>query len=159
LERVAGALDALPAVRDQAELLNKGLILAAHFEHADTVRAFLARLKKLLDHAHGPEAAQVFESLSAQCFRGMRKLGMREEIDRLLSQRASWALNGQELSALGRRDARELPTVLHTLLHVGAGRFYFGKDEAALSVLEAVKPLVFEGGLHPPELVELSIAY
>ena len=87
------------AVVDTAPLLERALFVAAHFEQTAYVQQFAARFQHLLDRRRGPEAARAFASLAEQSFRGLRKLGMREEIDRHLFEVVLQAAVGTRIIA------------------------------------------------------------
>src|SRR5208283_447703 len=88
LSRVAPVLEGLPDTPEEPHLLEKALFVAAHFGQTEQVQTFVARFRQLLDRRRGEASARAFESLAEMSFRGLRKLGMRDEIDRLLQQMA-----------------------------------------------------------------------
>src|SRR5262249_24122571 len=99
--------DALPGAQEagvleqQAALLEKGLFVAAHFYRKDHVQALVGRFQKLLQAQRGGAGAIAsLDSLAEHSFRGLRKLGMREEIDVLLRQMADVILDGQDVAAI-----------------------------------------------------------
>src|SRR5262249_50738530 len=128
LRRVTAALDEMATAPEAAPLLEKALFVAAHFEQTVYVQQFLGRFQHLLDRRHGPQAARAFASLAEQSFRGLRKLGMRDEIDRLHKQMAESILQGQSLPNLRARMGVNIAGVLPTLLHVAGVWFYEGND-------------------------------
>src|SRR5262249_7042836 len=98
LSRVGPTLDqygGMPPER-QGRLLEEGLFLAAHFDQGAYVQNFVARFHQLLETQVGPDTITALEPLLGQCFRGLRKLGMRDEISRLLEQMAEVVLRSQE---------------------------------------------------------------
>ena len=97
------------------------------------MQAFVARFEQLLGDAKGTAATSALESLMGQSLRGLRKLGMRDEIGRLLAGMAGVVLRERGLSAVdaeGLAAARgagapgEWAKTLKLLLHVAAGWFY-----------------------------------
>jgi len=159
LNRVTPALEGLTEATEQAPLLERALFVAAHFGQPAHVDALVARFEQMLDPARGPAAAVAFESLAAQSFRGLRKLGRRDAIDRLLNQMADCLLQGQPIRALRTRLGVNRPVVLRTLLHVAAGWFYAGDDAKATGVLDEVRVLLFEGRLPAKDQPALARAY
>jgi hypothetical protein len=170
LDRLGPLLDALPPIQDyrdledRAVLIERGLFLAAHFDRAEQVQAFVARFLKLLEsqRGEGATAARALDGLTGQCFRGLRKLGLRDETDRLLQQMASLVIQGQDLATLRGRHGKEWPTVLRTLLQIAAGWFYFGRTEKAMPILaEAYECLFAEdwGSERTTERTKLACAY
>jgi hypothetical protein len=159
LGRVGAALDETPAAPEAAPLLEKALFVAAHFEQTVYVQQFLGRFQHLLDRKHGLASARAFASLAEQSFRGLRKLGMRDEIDRLHKQMAECILQGQSLPNLRVRMGVNIAGVLPTLLHVAGVWFYEGNDAAATAVIDEVRSLLFANRLPPADQTGLVRAY
>jgi hypothetical protein len=139
-----------------AGLLEKALFTAAHFDHAEKVQWLVGRFRDFLQ-SHRADVATHGEALAGQSLRGLRKLGMREEIDSLLHLLAEAILQDADVEAL--RTRPNWPAVLRTLLHVAAGWFYFGKDEEALIFLREARSLLLRGTLSRQELVALTCRY
>jgi len=158
LRRVHELLDE-PATAETAPLLEKALFVAAHFEQTAYVQQFVARFQHLLDRRHGLKAARAFASLAEQSFRGLRKLGMREEIDQLLRQMAEGILQGQDFPNLRARLGVNIAGVLPTLLHVAGVWFYDGHDDQAIAVLDEARALLFSNRLPPADQTSLARAY
>jgi hypothetical protein len=172
LSQVAPTLDALPEALPQAglletvlthaELLEKGLFLAAHFDQTEFVQTFVARFQQRLQG--GSAVVQAFDSLAGQCFRGLRRFGMRDEIDRLLRQMMDVILEGQSLAAVRARVRESAgqgagPATLRLLLHVAAGWYYFGQNEPANQVVSEVRAVLLEKTLSPQEQTKLAAIY
>ncbi len=138
------AFDALPPpagvteFEKQARLLEKALFVAAHFDRKESVQQFVTRFGRLLETQRDAPIIQAIDSLAAQSFRGLRKLGMQQEIDKLLHLMAEILLHGRDLRSIDDRARWEKqPVALRALLHVAAGWYYFGRDEQAGAVLNA----------------------
>ena len=86
LPQVPELLDVLPLPRQadeferQANLLEKALFVAAHFDCKDAVPGLVTRFERLLQSQQEAPTLQALDTLAAQCFRGLRKLGMQQEI-------------------------------------------------------------------------------
>ena len=104
LDRLEAIQDSLPEIQElrelqeRAEMLERALFLAAHFDRSDHVQALVTRFLKLLESQRGQGAAEDLDNLAGQCFRGLRKVGLRDESDRLLHQMASQVMQGQDLA-------------------------------------------------------------
>lgn len=165
LNRLNAAHDSLPPpqdlreLMDRAELLERALFLAAHYDRAEHVQALVARFLNLLESQRGQAAVQALEGLAGQCFRGLRKVGLRDESDRLLHQMASLVLQGRDLPALRKKLGNQWPTAVRALLQIAGGWFYFGKNESAKPVLEEAETLLFETELLPVDRTRLACAY
>jgi hypothetical protein len=152
LDRTSPALDALPeagdleALRQQAKFLEKALFAAAHFGRAEYIHGFIGRFRKMVQTRQGPQAIEAVCTLAEQCFRSLRKLGMREEIDQLLGQMADLVLQGKAIGGLVRSlDFKvDPPAPLIALLQVAASWYYFGRDDQADGVLQAVREVLFK---------------
>jgi hypothetical protein len=149
LDLVAPAYDALGKGEDiaitmaRAKLLEKALFVAAHFDRVEYISPFVSRFEELVEAQSGGTTVAAVESLAAQCFRGLRKLGMRDEIDRLLTLMADVILQGNPLSSLDGRPDKA--AALRSLLQVSAGRYYFGQNSRAEPVLHAARASLFAG--------------
>ena len=168
LGRVLPAVERLDDPGPRAVLLEKGVHLAAHFDQPGHVQAYVGRFERLLGKAAGPGAIQAIEPLMGRCFRGLRALGMRDEIGRLLDGMAALVLRERGVSAAdpaGLRTARaagepaEWSRTLMLLLHVAAGWSYFGRADHAVPVLDEVRTLLLEGELMPVLQTSLACAY
>jgi hypothetical protein len=167
LDRALPAYDALAEPRDQAALeeqarfLEKALFTAAHFDRAEHIHPLVGRFQKMLQGQRGPQAIQAVEALAAQCFRSLRKLGMRDEIDRLLTQMAELILEGKDLDALvrGINFKTDNPAPLTALLHVATSWYYFGRDHQADPVLQAVRGVLLKAEFPPLKQTALACAY
>jgi hypothetical protein len=169
LDRVAPVVNTLADLQDQARLLEKGLSLAAHYDQAEQVQAFVTRFHALLDGQQGDEAIHALEPLLGECFRGLRKLGMRDEIRLLLDRMAALVLRSRsgeaaaaatsllELTVVRRGpQAISWARTLRLLLHIAAGWYDFGQDDQARHILDQARSLLFEGDLPPVEQTRLA---
>jgi hypothetical protein len=159
-EAVEKADDATQSVRlleSEAELLEKALFVAAHFDQSAQVQALVARFRALVQALHGTVGGQTMESLASQCLRGLRKLGLRDEIHAILHTMAETITHGQPLSVLAKK--KEWPATLRTLLHVAAGWYYFDMKAEAKPVMEQARALLYHGELTPIERTRLTCAY
>jgi hypothetical protein len=129
---------------DQATLLERGLFVAAHFDRKEHVQQFVTRFGRLLQGQRDAPTVEALDSLAAQSFRGLRKLGMQQEIYKLLDLMKEVLLKGRDLTAVedlewrGRHSA-----ALRAMLQVAAGWYYFGRDGEAETVLKAARAALF----------------
>jgi hypothetical protein len=165
LEQTVPAYDALPeakemaALMDQAAFLEKALFVAGRYGRMEAAHLLVARVHRLLQGQKGPQALQVLDSLAAQCFRGLRKLGMRDEIDQLLRQMADLVLEGQDVKAIDFKKREQGPAALRALLQVAAGWYFFGRDSQAEPILQAARGVLLAGYLPPRDQTQLAAAY
>ncbi len=154
--------DAEVSVLDQAMLLEGGLFLAAHFDQMEAVSRFVERLHELLESQKDidTETIQTLQTLLTQSFRGMRKLGMRDNIARLLDQMASLVRAAQGNDKATKKNAKEEQAAMLTaMLQVASGWFYFGQNETAWAVMDEVRELLFTGELPAVIQKKLACAY
>ena len=155
-DKLGAPADAMQLV-DRAVFLEKSLMTAAHFDQSSHIRPMVNRFQALVESQRGEQAVRALESLAGQCFRGLRKLGMREEIDEILGQMADLVLEGRDIKTL---DAKTMkPDAWRALLHVATGWYYFGRDAQAERVVLAVRNVLFKGDVDPKEKTKLACAY
>jgi hypothetical protein len=165
LKLVNDAYDALPepkdpnAVMDQANFLEKALFVAAHFDRFEHIHPLVARFQRMVQAQKGSSSFQALDSLADQCFRGLRKLGMRDEIDHLLGQMAELILSGQDIRTVDPKKFPNWAHALRALLHVAGGWYYFGRDRQAEPVVQAARTLLFKNELPSREQTHLASAY
>jgi hypothetical protein len=161
------ALDSLPedrklaALEEQAKFLEKALFTAAHFGRVEHLPRLVSRFQKMLQTQRGPHAIESIEKLAGQCFRSLRKLGMRDEIDRLLTQMADVVLEGRPLDALVRKlnFKEDNAAALKVLLHIATSWYYFGRDQQADPVLQTIRAVLFKAAYPPLKQRDLACAY
>lgn len=128
-----------PVVR--ANLLEKGLQIAAHFDHAAAVQDAFSRMTALLQglkHAD-VNTLQAIESLLSRSFITLRKMGMRDEIAFLLESMTRLVRDSRE--GQGMETER-----LRILLQLAGGWFYFGQDRGWTDI-DVARELLLSGRL------------
>ena len=139
-------------------LLEKSLFVAAHFDRIDTIYSLVTRFRSLLLRQREPPEFRTLDAVANQCFRGLRKLGLRDEVKQLLQQTADAVLRGQDLhDAPALDNARG--SALRSLLYVAAGWLYFGQDDKAEPVLQAARLRLRRNELEGKEQSALACAY
>ena len=166
--RVLPAVDGLGfRLPRQADLLERAIHVSAHFDQPGHVREYVGRFEDLLARADERSAADL-EPLLGQAFRGLRKLGLRDEIDRLLGRMADLILKGRGVGPDGALVGAGEPTgpgaigwskSLRLLLHVAAGWYHFGQADRARPVLDEARALLLRGDLPPIDQTALAVAY
>jgi hypothetical protein len=150
LERVAPVVDALSAAAEPAALLERaavlerGLFLAAHYDQDARVQEFTAQFHRLLELPRARNLPATLESLAGQCLRSLRKLGLRDQVDRLLQYMADQVLEGRSLEQFREASQLNWPIVLRALLGIAEGWLYFGRTEHALPWLDEARRLLFD---------------
>jgi hypothetical protein len=146
---------------DQAGLLEKAAFTAAHFGLADYIHPLVDRFQTILQAHREPQAIQAVEALADQYFRSLRKLGMRDEIDRLLTRFVDFVLGGKDLDTLvnGINFKTDSPAPLTALLRVAGAWLDSGQASQAHPVIEAAWALLLKAGFPPLKQTALACAY
>jgi hypothetical protein len=156
--------------RKQGELLERALFLSAHFDRRDVVQALVGQFIDLLKQRPEEQRFELVNVVAAQSLRSLRKLGLRDEIDRLLHRMQDVVLAGQTMETLrSRYRARATasktdvwPKALQSLLHLAGGWLTFGLADRADPILaDARSELLGEPAtaLPPRDFVEVARAY
>jgi hypothetical protein len=150
-------MDRLPPVpadprilQPEGEMLERALTMAANYDRPDIVQQLLARFLALVQIAqrHVHQAGYV-NAAFRQGLRALRKLGLRDDMARLIDSVARDALGDRtaaqrhdELTHRG-KDA-DWPALLQTLLMVADGWLHFGWLERAADVLDEARDFLFQ---------------
>ena len=102
---------------------------------------------------------QPFESLLAESMRGMRKLGMREPISRLLATMDGIVERLRQRQPKRPANDKTPDELLKLRLQIAAGWFYFGHDASAWPILDTVRELLFRNELISNHQTKLACAY
>jgi hypothetical protein len=169
LKQTAPALDALAPVQNdkllpvRAELLEKALLVAAHFDQLDSVRALVVRFQRLLQQQTETGVPQALASPASRYLRSLRKLGMRQEIELLLRQMEEVFLQGRKPESFDAAEFQEPSERLLALVHLAAGWYYFGRDADADAIVNLARNVLLRGplrqGWHPRGRTNLGCAY
>lgn len=165
LDNTIPTYDALPEIKevavlvDQASFLEKALFTAGHFGRTESLHPLVTRFKKMLESQRGTQAINALESLASQCLRGLRRLGMREEIDQILRMMETLILEGQDVRSVDWKKRDNGPAALRALLQVASGYYFFGKDAQADQILGVARAVLFAADLPQREQTQLAVAY
>jgi cellulose synthase operon protein C len=127
----------------QGELLERSLFLAGHFDRGDIIQKLVSRFVALVKSR--PERAQhtLIKHVARQSLQSLRKMGLRDDIDRLLSQIQDVILPGITLDDVRLRyenqPAANWFTALQTLLNLASGWLTFGWGERAEPILDTAR--------------------
>jgi hypothetical protein len=163
LEQLVKDGEGTPQMRERAvflhkaALLEKALFVAAHFNRVEHVQPLVGQFEALLHSQRATQCLKELSSLAGECFRGLRKLGMRDEISRLLRRMAELILKGKDLAAIAYE--KDGLAALQTLLHLAAGWYYFGQDDQARPIIDQVRALLYRGQLIPVDQTALACTY
>jgi hypothetical protein len=175
LALIEPSLDRLPTGRSeatrllapQALLLERAMAIAANYGRADVTQLLWPRFLELLHKSSTwqtpvPEINRAF----SQCLRSLRKLGLRDEIARMMAPAERLVLGGKSVAAVRAAAGQQWHLTVTELLHLAGGWLMFGRREEANEALDAARDLLFSpesrdyaDGLRPPQYVALAVAY
>lgn len=128
--------------RKQAELLERGLFLAGHFGHRDLAAQLTDAFTELVVAKTGDDRLQFISIVCGSCVRSLRKLGRRDNIDKLLQRLHTTILGRESMNDLKPRYS-ETPEqwmrVLETLLSIAGGCLTLGLVEQANPILDEAR--------------------
>ncbi len=150
----------------QAQLLERALFFAGHFDHRDLVTQLVDAFTEVVAAKSDDAQLELIAVAAGSCVRSLRKLGMRDDIDRLL-QKLMAAVVGRggvkDLKAKSASRPEGWLKALQTLLSVAGGWLTFGLTERATPILDdARNELLSAATPTKPLLLEqtrLAVAY
>ena len=135
--------DSVPELnRIQGQLLERSLFLAAHFDRRDLVGRLLDQFVELVGTKAVDLRFELVNFVAGQCLRSLRKLGLRDEIDKLLRRILSVVLEGKTLQQWKTRYAARPDQwwrALQTLLNMASGWLTFGNFDQANPILDEAR--------------------
>jgi len=165
-ETMAGAGTGIPELgKKQGQLLERSLFLAAHFDRRDLLQQLVDQFIGLLQSKSDEDRYDVVNFVAGQCLRSLRKLGLQDEIDKLLKRLVSSVLGGQTVAQFRVKYASQPAhwgKALQSLLHIAGGWLSFGLTADALPILDEARNELLGGGaakLSAPEFTKLTTAY
>ena len=150
LMKVANPPTTGEVVRTRGELVERAIFLAAHYGRVDLVQKFADQFIDLVKVEPEETKFGLVNVVARQCLRSLRKVGLRDEIDRLLTQIWSAVLQGMSLPDLRRKYQTRTtqPTwgaVLETLANLATGWMTLGLHERARPVLDEIRDDLIKG--------------
>jgi hypothetical protein len=116
-----------------------------------------SQFRAMLESATDSITIETVDALAGHCLYGLRKLGMRGEIERLLRQMTESILGGRSLETIA--SDKNNWSLVRALLPVAGGRYYFGQDSQAEDVFQAARVLLFKNELEPKQQTALACTY
>ena len=162
------ALDSTNDIVERALLVANGMHAAAHFGEVEIVRSCVAHFERsLADIANmylslqmrdGKEQLEALDALLAESLKGLRKLGMRDEIGRLYGQIAE-LVHGARAGNRKRKPDERYGRTLSLQLVVAGGLYYFGEHDKANLEADEVRGVLFDGKFKAIHQQELACHY
>src|SRR5579864_8012304 len=143
LKKSASSTADMKMIEGQAVLLERALLMAANYDRAEIVQRLLPYFVLLLDQAqHSKSPSRPVNRAFRQCLRSLRKLGLRDDIGKLIDQSARLILQGQTLAQLQASAGNQWPATLQTLLYLAGGWMFFGWHDRAAEIVDAARTLL-----------------
>jgi FtsH ternary system-associated peptide len=125
-------------VKKQCELLQRALAQAGNYDRRDIVKMLVDEFSALIHSKKDEERFKLISSVGGHSLRVLKKLGMRDEIDRFYARLQGEILRGASTGELKKKYANK-PDVwsgaLQTSLNLAGGWLSFGLNERAEPIL------------------------
>jgi len=149
----------------QGKLLERGLMLAANYDRREIVQQLVDQFVTHVREIKSDEQRyKLVNVVAGRCLKSLRKLGLRDEIDRLLQRLQEVILAGRTPQSL-RQQYSATPELwgkaLQSLLNLAGGWMTYGLTEAAAPILELARAELTGQGftLAPKDFTPLAQAY
>jgi hypothetical protein len=139
VQQVSAAVAAGGDPAYQTQALERALFLAAHYSRPELVRALFDQCLGLLAARDDRARYAAIARLAREGLRGLRKLGLKDDISRFLTQMTELVVRQRSLPQLKKDAAGGWPTVLTALLHLAEGWLYFGGYAQARPFLDEAR--------------------
>jgi hypothetical protein len=103
------------------------------------------RIVRLMQSHSGPAVLEAAGPLVGQTLRSLRKLGLRDEAERLLGEVTRVAFHGRTVAQLKAEEGRQWPHTLYMLLQVATGWLYYEGMERAVPILNEARATILRG--------------
>ncbi len=128
-------------------VLERAIFLAAHYDRVEMVQQLVTLFGETLRARRGKVLYDSVNLVAGECLRSLRKLGLRDEIQRLLREMSEQVLEGKSLAQLRAHHlaagGNSWPTLLRTLLHLAGGFLYFGANDQAEPILDEARAMLW----------------
>src|SRR5262245_27637866 len=128
----------------QTQLLERSLFLAGHYDRTELVQTLFARFLAYVQARSGQEMYDTINKIARECLRSLRKLGLKDEISRFLTQMTDLVVQGKTLPVLRNTSGAAWPDVLGALVHLAEGWLFFGGYDKAKPFLDEARTTLFE---------------
>jgi hypothetical protein len=152
-------------LKKQGTMFERTLILAGHYDLREvahqTVDEFIAQVKQKSED----QRFELVNIVAKECLRSLRKLGLRDEVDRLLGLLQDVVLNKQDLPTLRARFAGKpemWSRALQTLLSLATGWLTYDLPQKAEPILQLARDEILAPTatkIQPRDFTPLAQAY
>jgi hypothetical protein len=137
-----GSPETHEVAKKQGELLKRALIQAGNYDRRDLVKTLVDEFSNLIHSRKDEDRFRLINAVGGQSLREMKKLGMRDEIDRLFSRLHNEILRGASTTELRRKYASKPElwgAVLQTQLNLAGGWLMFGLTDRATPIIDEAR--------------------
>ncbi len=136
----------------QCQLLERAIHVAGHFHRTELLQHLFAHFLDFVTRQKTPQAQyEAINQIAGEGIRSLRKLGLRDEIDRFLKHVADALLGGKPVEVVRRTAAAAWPDLLTALLNLAEGWQFFGAFEQAKPILDEARQTLFANAKEPKE--------
>ncbi|MFO0805976.1 MAG: hypothetical protein U0791_22960 [Gemmataceae bacterium] len=163
----AGLAVGNPPTRDEitglrGELVERALVLAAQCGQTDYVLKLANQFIELIRTEPDDTRLVFLNAAMGPCLRTLKKLGMRDAINRLLTRVQSLVFPSGTITELREKYGAKLDAwskTLQTLLHLAGGWLMLGQSKRANEILDAARAEILARKMLPNDLTALAQAY
>lgn len=134
--------------RKLGRLFETSLFLAAHYDRPEILQELITGIFGCVIAKPDDQRYELVNYFAGRCLSGLRKVGLREEIDKLLQRFQDDILKGKSLEQLKTLYGTK-PDVwadaLQTMLNLAAGWMTFGLVDQAIPILETARQEIVSG--------------
>ncbi len=130
------------AAKKQTELLERALLLAGYFNHRELAVQLVVAFTELVEKETDDARLGLFNRVTETCVRCLRQLGLRDDLDKLLSQFQTAVLGRGSMSDMKQRYSNQPEQWLNALLallSIAGGWLTLGLTEPANPILDEAR--------------------
>jgi hypothetical protein len=162
VQQVPGLLDVLSKVKGppehvatlegyQIKVLQRSIFLAAHYDRSELVQVLFDRFLNYLSARTEEGRYAAINELARDALRSLRKLGLKDDINRFLQQVSDLVVQGRSLALLRNRAGKQWAHALTALLSLAEGWLFFGGLNEAKPFLEEARDTIFGNAKAPKD--------
>jgi cellulose synthase operon protein C len=128
--------------KKQGDLLHRALSQAGNYDRRDLVKNLVDEFSNLIHSKKDEDRFRLINAVGGQSLRVMKRLGMRDEIDRFFTKLHSEILRGASTAELRKKYASKpdlWAAVLQTQLNLAGGWMMFGLLERAMPIVDEAR--------------------
>lgn len=128
--------------RKRGEIVDRAIVLSAHFGRSDLVQQFVRLLVELVKHEKPESQFILINTAAKQCLRHLKKYGMRDQIEFFLQRMQEEAIQGRSIAEI-RIRYEDKPDMwiraLQTLVNLAGGWLTIGLHAEAKPYFDVVR--------------------